>query len=72
MGLSKSSGAAKARSGLLKHKLSNPGELVGGGRAGQRAPLPQDMTWRVSQGTERSTWLNFVAGGMAQGHEATS
>lgn len=72
MGLSKSSGAAKTRSGLLITQAVQPWRAGGRGRAGQQPPLPQDMTWRVSQGTEGSTWLNFVAGGLAHGHEATS
>lgn len=72
MGFSESYGAAKARSGLPITQAAQPWPAGGWGRPGQQAPLPQDMTWRVSQGAERSTWLNSVAGGKVHGHEATS
>lgn len=41
MGLSKSCGAVKARSGLLIHKLSNPGRRVGGGGQNSRPLCPK-------------------------------
>lgn len=73
--LSESPGAAKAGNGLsINTNLPNPGRLVcvGEGRPEQQAPIAQDMTWRVSQGAGRSTWLNSVTGSKAHGHKATS
>lgn len=72
IGLSESQRAAKASSGLPITQAALPRRTGGWGRPGQQAPLPWDMTWRVSQGTEKSTWLNSVVKGKAHGPEATS
>lgn len=58
--LSESPGAAKAgRTVNINTNLPNQW-LVWGRRPEQQAPIAQDMTWRVSQGAGRSTWLNSV------------
>lgn len=75
MDLSESPRAAKAGNGLSTNtNLPSPGRPMcrGDGGPGQQAPMAQDMTWRVSQGAGRSTWLNSVTGSKAHGHEATS
>lgn len=72
MGLSESHGAAKAGNKLPVTRAARPRRASGQGRLGQQAPLSRDMTWSISQGAERSTWLSSANGGKARGQEATS